>query len=155
MFDAQPSALAHRSLGRRRVAAQNLGCLAPSVRHLCSTGPGIASTSVRSGIFWNGRKMSLLTELVSHRTYNTTYMPALTGFRLSGKSGQIWPKIKRQAKIKPNQTKKVAVPPAPYQKFYVPLRQSTLRSIATEDGAAVKNSKPKQGKARCFFAKKF
>ena len=61
------------------LAAQSLGCLAPSSRHLCSTGPGTESSSVRSVIFWIGRKMSLLAELVSH----------LTGLRLSGKSGQI------------------------------------------------------------------
>jgi len=39
--------------------AQNLACSAPSARHLCSTGPGIASSSV-SGIFWNDRPMSPL-----------------------------------------------------------------------------------------------
>jgi len=91
MIDAQTLAL----------AAQDLGCLAPSARHLCSTGLGIAFSSVRCGIFWNGRKMSLLTELVFQHTRNSTYMPALTGLRLSGKSGQIRPKLKRQAKIKP------------------------------------------------------
>ena len=91
MFDAQTSALAHRSLStlrsnatedgwRRWVAAQNWGCLAPSARHLCSTGLGIASSSVRSSIFWNDQMMSLLTELVHHHTHKTTYMPALRGF---------------------------------------------------------------------------
>jgi hypothetical protein len=34
--------------------------LAPSARHLCRLGSGIASSPVRGGIFWNGRKMSLL-----------------------------------------------------------------------------------------------
>jgi len=79
MFDAQTSAL----------AGQDLGCLAPSARHLCSTGPTTGSSSVRSGIFWNGRKMSLLAELIFPSTHNSTYMPALTGLRLNSESGQI------------------------------------------------------------------
>ena len=147
MIDTQSSALAHRSLWRRRVAVQFWGCLAPSARHLCSTGPGITSSSVRSGIFWNGRKMSLLTELVSHLARNSTYMPALTGLRLSGKSGQIRPKLKRQAKIKPKSNQKtISIPharrPAPSACYCQPLpafpqkhfkpssRPRTLKSLA-------------------------
>ncbi len=57
-------------------------CLAPSARHLCSIGPGTVSSSVRSGIFCPSRKMSLRTELVFSYAHETTYMPALTDFRL-------------------------------------------------------------------------
>jgi len=83
-------------------------------RSMESTGPGTKSSSVRRSIFWNGRKMSLLAELVSYRTRNSTYMPALTGFRLcalgdslangglgASQSGR---NQTDQAKIKPNLT---------------------------------------------------
>ena len=138
MIDTQSSALAHRSLWRRRVAVQFWGCLAPSARHLCSTGPGIASSSVRCGIFRNGRKMSLLTELVSHLARNSTYMPALTGLRISGMSGQIKPSGQNQTKIKPIQTKKMATPckvkqgffpQKNSQFFYPPILQNTGRIL--------------------------
>jgi hypothetical protein len=84
-------------------------------------------------------------------------------------SNQIRLKIKafrrNQTKIKPNLTlikPKKWPPPALYQSFCIHQRPSTLRSIATEDGrsrataeggedgSAVKNGKPKQGKARVF-----
>ena len=122
MFDAQTSALAHRSLStlrsnatedgwRRWVAAQNWGCLAPSARHPCRTGPEIESSSVRCGIFWNDQMMSFLTEL-SIITRKTTYMPALTGFAsprlrvnqaFKIKNLQARPSEKTSSPIKPNQ----------------------------------------------------
>ena len=121
MIDLQSSAL----------AAQGFGCLAPSARHLCRTGPGIASNSVRCGIFWNSRTMSLLPvgptcwsaeaarqrgpTMSVHGSYqgvHISYMSALSGLRLI-KSG--WNQTD-QAKIKPNLTlikqKIVAAPPA-------------------------------------------
>jgi len=149
MIDLQSSAL----------AAQGFGCLAPSARHLCRTGPGIASNSVRCGIFWNSRTMSLLPvgptcwsaeaarqrgpTMSVHGSYqgvHISYMSALSGLRLI-KSG--WNQTD-QAKIKP---KNVAAPPALDQKFCIHLRPSTLRSIATKDGSTVKIGKPRQGKA--------
>ena len=156
MIDLQSSAL----------AAQGFGCLAPSARHLCRTGPGIASNSVRCGIFWNSRTMSLLPvgptcwsaeaarqrgpTMSVHGSYqgvHISYMSALSGLRLI-KSG--WNQTD-QAKIKPNLTlikpKNVAAPPALDQKFCIHLRPSTLRSIATKDGSTVKIGKPRQGKA--------
>jgi hypothetical protein len=123
MIDAQSSALPRRSLStlrntateagwrrracrvvagrRRRIAAQILGSLAPSARHPCRIGPGTESSSVRCGIFWNGRTMSLLAELLFQHTHNSTYMPALTGLRLGFKTGR---NQTDQTEIKPNLT---------------------------------------------------